>query len=155
MKFLDVPESGSIGSFLKFKDRESITLVVVGDPAIYTALWTNNRYEICEPDTPKATMRFRANVVFKERETGLLVSKIWEGPKRLYKQLKELNDEYDLDKIYVKVTRHGTGTDTEYSLLPAKEKRSKEADRSIATVELQNLNVQTIEREPIDEEVPF
>src|SRR4051812_20948959 len=160
MKFQEVPESGSGNgkNYLKFKDKESITLVVVGNPVTYHAVWQNNRYEICPPDTPKATMRFRANVVYKDREENRLVSKIWEGPKRLYKQLKDLNDEYDLDTIFVKVTRYGTGTDTEYNLLPAKEKRSKETDKSISTIQLQVLSVPETEPTALfdaDEEIPF
>lgn len=156
MKFEEIPENASSGkSFLKFKDKESITLVVVDNPITYHAIWANNRYEVVAPDTPKAALRFRVNVVFKDPESKQLVSKIWEGPKRLYKQLKELNDEYDLDTIFVKVTRHGSGTDTEYSLLPAREKRTEATDKAISSIPIQSLSVPEAILSFEDSEVPF
>lgn len=161
MQFPEIPNGGNGGgkNFLKLKDKESVTLALMGDPLVYFAKWNGSHYETCSPETPKAAMRFRFNVILKDKESGQLVSKIWEGPKKLFNQLKGLNDEYDLDTIFVKVTRYGAGTETEYAVLPAKEQRNEAVEKRLSAVPLQDLSIRQEENSlsPFDAEeaIPF
>lgn len=120
MKFpkLDAPASEGSGSnlFLKLKDGESVTGVFRGELYEFFSKWTGNKSIVTSSLDPEGKQRFRANIVVYE--DGQFRAKIWEFGRPVCAQLKDINDEYPLDKTKVKITRRGTGTDTTYMILP-------------------------------------
>lgn len=117
MKFKsDIPDGSSSKHFIKLKDKESITGIFRGEPFEFYTLWENGKSRIVPEGTPKAGFRFRINFVVKDGP--VYVPKIFENGPMIYKQLAELNDEYGLDSVVMKITRNGTGLDTTYSLFP-------------------------------------
>lgn len=137
MNFRSNPSTGSNANYLKLKDQESVVLALRGDPHEYYVTWENSKSTEVPEGTPKAQFRFRINVVMKEN--GAMVSKIWEQGATIYNQLKELHQEYDLEKTMLKVKRDGVGMDTAYSILPMRQELTPEQQKSIASVPLQDL----------------
>ena len=131
----ELPEGGGSKHFLKLKDKESVQGIFRGDLHEFYVLWENGKSREVMPGTPGAKFRFRINFVIKE-STGY-VAKIFEQGLVVYNQLRELHDEYELDKIVVKITRNGTGTDTTYSALPLlKQAITKETMKFLDTMPL-------------------
>lgn len=114
MKFTKRQESSGGGQdkFLKFKDGESKNLILRGEIFEFYMKWVNGKSQAAESNDPEAKVRFKINAV-----EGSAV-KIWEFPLTVYNQLASINEEYPLEKTVIKVTRHGTGTDTVYHVLP-------------------------------------
>lgn len=131
----DLPESGGSKNFLKLKDKESVSGIFMGDLHEFFVLWEGGKSRVVPEGTPEAKFRFRVNFVAKEG--AVYVPKIFEQGLTVYRQLAELNQEYGLDQIVVKVTRNGTGTDTTYSLLPLlKQTITKEVMAHLKALEL-------------------
>lgn len=118
MKFReDLPDGGGASDYLKLKDKESITGVFVGEMYEFFALWKDKKPLIVPEGTDGAKFRFKVNFVTKEDDN--YVAKIFEQGKIVYKQLLEINKEYPLETIAVKITRQGSGQmDTEYLFMP-------------------------------------
>lgn len=112
----ELPDSGGSKNFLKLKDKESVQGIFRGDLHEFYVLWENGKSREVMPGTPGAKFRFRINFVMKEG--AAYAAKIFEQGMIVYNSLRELHEEYELDKIVVKITRNGTGTDTTYSVLP-------------------------------------
>lgn len=110
------PEGRGSNLFLKIKDGESVIGVFRGEPLEFYSKWIGGKSQIALPDDPEAKKRYRLNFITKE--DGKFVPKIWEFGVFIYNQLADINDEYPLEKTKVKITRHGTGTDTTYMILP-------------------------------------
>jgi hypothetical protein len=92
------------------------------------------------------------------KEGAVYVPKIFEQGLMVYNQLRELNEEYGLDEIVVKITRNGTGTDTTYSILPLlKQAISKETLKYLESMELLPLETVSKDSAPAGDnpEVPF
>lgn len=102
--------------FLKLKDKETLTGTFQGDIYEFYSKWVNGKSVVTDENDQESSFRFRINFVYKEN--GTLCSKIFEGGATVYNMLKDLHSEYDLPKIFVKMTRNGVGTSTTYSLLP-------------------------------------
>lgn len=136
MKFRnDIPESGGSKHFLKLKDKESVSGIFLGELREFYIFWENGKSKEVPEGTPNSKFRFRVNFVVKEG--AVYVPKIFEQGLTVYRQLAELNEEYSLESIVVKVTRNGTGTDTAYSTLPLlKQQISKETAAHLASIEL-------------------
>ncbi len=136
MRFKDDVQDGS-GSkdYVKLKDQESITGVFMGDPYEFSSVWEDGQSRVVKAGTPDAKFRFKINFIVKDGST--FTPKIFENGAKVYRQLKELHDEYELDKILVKVTRNGSGTDTTYSILPLlKQTINKETAEYLSKLEL-------------------
>lgn len=161
MQFKSEPATeGGSGIFLRLKDKESVTGVFRGDLHEFSTLWKDGKSQVVPDGTPKASFRFRINFILSEN--GAMVSKIWEQGATNYHKLKELHDEYNLEKTYVKITRHGRGLDTEYSILPlVKQQVTPMIEKKIAAVGLQELKhedapqVMAPPSTDNDEEIPF
>lgn len=161
MKFNSSPSNGSGGNnFLKLKDGESATLILQGDIYEFYAVWQESRYVHVPAGTPKASFKFRVNAI--TLENGAFVAKILEGGANLYRDLKELNVEYDLETTKIKMTRSGSGTETRYTVMPlAKQPLSKEQLKQIVAVELQDLRHKDVAVDVVpadtdpDELIPF
>ena len=153
----ELPETGGSKNFLKLKDKESVQGIFRGDLHEFFVVWENGKSQEVGQDTPGAKFRFCVNFVVKEG-TGY-VAKLFEQGLTVYNQLRELHDEYELDKIVVKITRNGTGTDTTYSVMPLlKHAISKETMRFLDTMELLPLVQQKSNGVALNahgEEIPF
>ena len=122
MKFQkrDIPTGdGKGGLFLKFKDGESKVGVFRGEVFEFFQVWEGGKSQVVDPDHPMAKSRFRLN--FCTKEDGEMKVKIFEFGLTVYNQLAEISVDYDLEQTAVKITRRGTGTDTVYMIIPAKE----------------------------------
>lgn len=151
MKFRDKSTGGG-KNFLKLKAGESVRGVFRGDPYEFRQHWTANRGVKCEGAScelcksgDKSSFRFRLNLVIQEN--GALAAKVFEQGWTVYELLKALHEgDYDLEKHFMKITRHGTGTDTSYSIVPVPNGAvSKDTDKQIAAVKLADLSHQAAE----------
>jgi hypothetical protein len=137
----ELPEGGGSKNFLKLKDKESVQGIFRGDLHEFFVLWENGKSREVDAGFPGGKFRFRVNLVIKEGPS--YVAKIFEQGLTVYNQLRELHEEYELDKIVVKITRNGTGTDTTYSVLPLlKQAISKETFKFLDSMELLPLEQQ-------------
>jgi len=120
------PQSQGSSIYLKLVDMETVEGVFRGEINTFKQHWlstgrsqlcTGRGCQLCEEDAPK--FRFQINFIMKEN--GQLVAKIFENGLRVYNALKDLHESgYDLEKTKVKIRRNGTGKDTIYTILPAK-----------------------------------
>lgn len=150
----DLPESGGSKNFLKLKDKEHVSGIFMGELHEFFVQWEGGKSRVVPEGAPDAKFRFRVNFVAKEG--AVYVPKIFEQGLTVYRQLAELNEEYGLDQIVVKVTRNGTGTDTTYSLLPLlKQTITKEVMAHLKTIELLPLEAKPAVANGNSEEPPF
>lgn len=134
MKFReDLPDSGG-GSFLKLKDRESVTGVFLGDVHEFFTLWQDGKSMIVPEGTPKAAFRFRINFIVKSGDG--YAAKIFENGATVYRDLGALHEEYNLETVAVKLTRNGVGLETTYSLMPLLKTQINEAIRVTPLLQL-------------------
>jgi hypothetical protein len=113
-------------NFMKLKDGESVRGVFSGEPHEFKQHWENGRSSLCTgaqscpgcgPGKEPASFRFLLN--FITQENGAYVAKVWEQGWKVYKQLRALNEDYQLDKTVVKITRTGSKmNDTNYAVIP-------------------------------------
>lgn len=108
--------SGGVDKYLKFKDGESKSLWLTGEIFEFYMKWVGGKSEIVEPTDPLGKSRFRVNAGLIEE--GKPVMKVWEFSMPVYRALGAINEEYPLETIKVKVTRHGVDKNTEYNILP-------------------------------------
>ena len=137
MKFRDDLPEPDTGKFLKLKDGESVAGVFRGEPYIFYNKWVNGKTQLVEEGCPDGKMRFRLNFVVNE-PTGLVV-KIFENGRTVYDQLKEINDEYDLEKTIIKISRKGEKLETTYTILPLINKNVDSVLEKINNLELHSL----------------
>lgn len=91
------------GEFIRLGSGDSITVVFVGEPVIYT----NTRF-----DRPKRCVMINAYDVADEE------MKIWDTSTFTFRLLLDLREKYGLDRPYV-LSRTGSGPkDTRYTLMP-------------------------------------
>lgn len=120
-------DSGAMDSknYLRLKDKDSVKGLFVGEPYEFRKHWVGNKTAACSEDTLcahcaaglKSSFGFRVNFLIKENET--YVSKVFEQSWTTYEAMRNLNQEYDLEKHLVKISRSGSGpTDTAYSIIP-------------------------------------
>lgn len=129
MKFRDMPDQGSGqgGSFLKLKNKESATGVFLGEPYEFFQIWENGKTRVVTEGTPKASFRFRLNFIVKEGNG--YVAKIFENGPTVYRDLKAIHQEYNLEDTVVKITRHGEKLETTYTVMPVKGQVTPEVKR--------------------------
>lgn len=139
---------GSGGLFLKLKDGESKVGVFRGEIYEFHQVWENGKSKVVEPDVDGAKSRFRLNFVSKE--DGQYRSQIFEFGLMVYNQLAEIQDDYDLEKTGLKISRRGTGTDTTYIIIPSKEQPSASALKAIEAV---GLNILEHKHQPEEKKV--
>lgn len=162
MKFRDLTNAAT-KSLLRMKSGEAVKGIFRGDPTDYRQHWSNNRSYLCTGrDTcelckagEKSSFRFRINFVVNEN--GAYVAKVFEQGKAVYEALKTLHAEYGLDKNQMKITRIGSGTDTQYTILPvANGALTAEQEKAISAVKLIPLT-DSQPQEPAEEEedLPF
>lgn len=172
MKFPDVGGGSNGGPdkglFLKLKDGDKIRALFRGDPLIYRQHWIGGRSQLCTQKGDcelckggdKSKFRFRINVLVQQ--DGVWVAKVFEQGYGMFKDLKELHEgDYNLEETCLALSRSGSGTDTEYRLVPAKDNGGlKAADikrlHAIPLIELGERAAETAgEAADANEDVPF
>ena len=138
MEFKSRPKQASGGGdqFLKLIDGESVVGVFRGKIHTFYNKWVNGKSELASPDDPQAKCRHRVNVVIVVDNKP--VARVFEFSDPVYDQLAEINNEYPLESIKIKITRMGIDKNTRYSFIPlAKQPVNIKA---IEQVELHILN---------------
>lgn len=157
MRFKKIEESSGSQDFIKFKDKQSVVGIFVGEPYEFYSIFENKKQREVPEGTPGARFRFRLNFIVKDGPT--FTPKIFENSASVYRQLDELNAEYDdLSAIYVKITRNGVELETTYSILPSKTPPKKEELAHIKTLKLHDLrrsDNQSIAHNADGEDIPF
>lgn len=157
MKFAKDPKvSDGQGSdkFLKLQPNESASGLFQGDPLEFYVKWENKKATVVDDSVDGAQFRFRIN--FLVNENGAFVPKIFEQGARVYRQLKMLNEECDLEKTVVKILRTGEGMQTNYTIIPTlKTQLSAAVLKSISQVKLNDLSPAKKSEEKNSEGSPF
>lgn len=134
-----VEESGGTSLFLKLKDGEQVTGVFLGEPRTFYVKWVNGKPQAAKKGDEGASFRFRTNLVVKDGNQWL--PKILEQGVVVYRIVQQLrNTGYELSDTIIRLARAGTGTDTEYSLLPSPKKLTAEDVNALSSVKLNDLS---------------
>lgn len=163
MKFKDL-NAGSAKNYLRLKAGESVRGVFRGDIEDFRQHWVNNRSSICTGRDKcelckageKSSFRFRVN--FITQENGAYVAKTFEQGRAVYEALKALNADYPLESNLMKITRHGSGTDTTYGIVPAPNGQlTKDQDKAVSAVKHNEMSTSQAEEveEDVTEDAPF
>lgn len=142
MKFRDDIETGGPSNFVKFKDGESVSGILRGNPVEYYELWDNNKNKTVVPaGTPGARFKFKINMIVKDGTS--YVAKVLDKGAQIYSQLRTLHEEWgdDLENTVITIRCEGSGIDTEYSVMvaPPKQQVTKESLDFINAMELNDL----------------
>jgi hypothetical protein len=127
---MNFPDWGTgIGKhLLKLNDGQSVLGIFRGMPERFYQHWKGGRSIICQgpekcslcrskdPDDQKASGRFRINVLIQEN--GQWVAKVFENGRDVFNALKAINEDCPLERIRVRISRNGTGKNTQYSIMP-------------------------------------
>lgn len=146
-------EKGSSDIWIKLKDGDSVTGVCRGDIVQGYEKWdgSKNRSEPCEPGTDGARFRFKVNFVLKDPAQGESPVKILNLGGSVYDALHDFAaGGYGMSQTWFKITRHGSGLDTSYSVLPLPESKLTEAEEAaVSDLPLHSLEPQA------DDDIPF
>lgn len=160
MKFTkrELPKHEGNGSsnYLKVEDGKSIQGVFRGEVHEFYQSWPQGGQKmIFDVPTAGASARFKINFVCQD--DGKLQAKVWEFGVSVYNQLAELSENFDLEKTKVKITRRGTGKNTQWMIIPLGPAEAKGL-KLIEAVPLNVLNGQQSapsQENKADEEPPF
>lgn len=160
MKFKDLTSS-SPKNFLSLKNAgDTVRGVFRGEIVDFRSHWVSGASErsvICHgrntcalcKDGHKSGFRFRVNFVIQEN--GAYVAKTYENGKTVYENLAALDADYALEKNMMKITRHGSGKETTYAIVPVPNGALTPAqEKAISAVELNDLAI----TKPLDQEEP-
>ncbi len=151
MKFNRTISSGGDGTFLKLEEGKPVVGCIRGDVKDLFVVWQNKKPEYVDEGTEGAKFRFRVNIAVKV--DGGFDMKILEGGAQIYGQLKDLEEDYDLESYFIKIKRTGSGMDTEYSVLPMpKGDVTKEDMKIIEKIKMHDLSPKTKQD---DDQIPF
>jgi len=124
---LDDWSSGIGKHLLKVEDGKTVTGVFRGGLVKFYQHWKNGKSIICPgretcslcnstaEEDRKATGRFRINFIVKNNGAPL-EAKIFEGGKRVYEQIKLINNDVPLETAWVRISRIGTKTNTQWTI---------------------------------------
>jgi predicted DNA binding protein len=137
-KMVLAPKSeGGNNLFLKIQDGKSVNAVLRGEIYQFYSRWVDNRSEVVTADAEGARKRFRVNAIVEE--DGRLVAKIWEFVTSVYVDLAALNEDYPIETTKVKISRRGTGKETNYQVIPVPPKEQL-TERQLKQLESVPLN---------------
>ncbi len=103
------------GSFLRIDG--SVEGVAFGEPFIYYQKKEDGKFVVVPESDPTGKFKFMINFIL--RENGAMVAKILDGGVMVFKALQSLRKAgYNLERTAVRITKTGSGLDTEYSVLP-------------------------------------
>jgi hypothetical protein len=109
----------------------------------------------------RATGRFRVNFLTSDDGGKTFQAFIFEGGKRVYDQLKAINEDAPLEKMKVKISKIGKGKDTQTSIQPlagAAGLIDEATEKKLREVKLHSLVAAETEEddaESADGDVPF
>ncbi len=120
MKFTRVgnqSDGASGGAFLKLDTGESVNAVLKGELYTFWQVWPQGgtKQVFTEP-TAGAQMRFKINAIVYE--DGGFTAKVWEFPAATNDMLFELQQEVDLEKTKLKISRTGQGKKKMWMVIP-------------------------------------
>lgn len=151
--------SGTSEFILRLKDGDKVKLLLRGKIEIFKVKWNGTYYEVLTPEAAKAAgkeakFRFRVNAV-TETEGKYSVGILEQGY-GLYKNLAIMNDDYPLEKNWMRLSRRGSGpTDTEYHIVPAPGGVvTPEEDAKLSKLKLHDLTTRAEVKEEEAEDVP-
>jgi hypothetical protein len=147
--FLDLKKAGAIqrgvfaGEVFKFKQHWSQTqkkgTICPGFEKCETCAKVTD--EMSDEEKKKYWPSFRFRVNFIINENGAYTAKIFEQGATVYDTIVPLGQDYDLRKHLFKITRHGSGKDTTYSIVPVPNGQlDAEKLKQISEVTLQSLD---------------
>lgn len=130
-------EGISAANYLKIGDGQSVTGVPRGEVFEFFQKWPQGgQKEVFLVPTSGATPRYKINVVV--HEDGKFAAKVFEFGTSVYNQFAEIADNFDMEKTKIKISRKGSGKNTEWFILPLGAVEPK-ALKSIALVELNSF----------------
>lgn len=138
--------------FLKINDGESVTGVLRGEVYEFSIKWVDGKPVKSSKNAPTAKPHFRVNFILSEGEH--FVPKVWEFGIIVNNKLADVSAlladvDRDITQTKIKITRHGIGLDTEYSISPlAREPLSKNQLEHIKALKLNLLNLEDQKEEP-------
>lgn len=110
-------DGGNGGAFLKLDTGESVNAILRGEPYKYYQIWPQGgTKQVFSEPTAGAQMRFKVNVIV--HEDGQFVAKIWDFPAMTSNMLYEIQQEVDLEKTKLKLSRTGTGKKKAWMIIP-------------------------------------
>lgn len=130
---MELPEwSSGIGKhLLKIEEGKAVVGNFRGKVERFYQHWQGGRSSVCpgrevcslcqstDENVRKASGKFRMNFVMRDNpadKNSALVARIFEGGKRVYEQLLQLNKDMPLEKGWVRISRTGKGQNTQYML---------------------------------------
>jgi hypothetical protein len=179
---MELPEwSNGIGKHIvKIEDGKNVVGNIRGNIVRFYQHWINGRSAICkgredcsfcqsdDEKVRKATGKFRVNLVMREDPTNAkspLIARVFEGGKRVYDQLLQLNKDMPIEKAWIRISRTGKGQQTQYILQFVAGENGlvkPTQEKEILTVPLHDLRLdepeeddQTDSNEEAAEKLPF
>lgn len=131
-------QSGS-DKFLKLQDGEPRTLCLQGEIYEFYVKWVNKKPIIVNENDPEGNLRFKVNAIVYE--DGVFRAKIWEFPLTVYNQLADINSEYPLESIKIKVTRQGIAPNVNYHILPLLSEKDRLTPALLEKIKAVELNL--------------
>jgi len=154
MKFDKNPQADG-GKFLKLKDGDAVLGILRGEVRDFYQTWTDKVSTIVAEGTPKSKFRFRVNFVTMDNE-GNLEPKILEQGPAMYKTLKELSQDYELENTVIKIKRTGSSIhDTEYAIFPLPKAPSDKTMKALETLQLLSLEDEGLAAPSLVDDIPF
>jgi len=154
MKFDKNPQADG-GKFLKLKDGDAVLGILRGEVRDFYQTWTDKVSTIVAEGTAKSKFRFRVNFVIMDNE-GNLEPKILEQGSTLYKILKELSQDYELETTVVKIKRSGSAiNDTAYSVIPLQKAPSDKTMKALESLQLLSLEDEGQVTPSLVDDIPF
>jgi hypothetical protein len=138
MKFKKIESAGGgerSNKFIHLKDGESVKGVCRGEVYEFFVKWIDGKAHVVQSDAPGARSKFRVNLIVSENNQ--MVAKIYEFGSSVSNQFYHLQEDYDLSKTFVKISRKGSQmNDTEYMVIPLP---GTPDEKALAKVELNVL----------------
>lgn len=135
------------GLFFKLKDGESKIAVLRGEFFEHYVKWFNGKSQEANPNDPESKSRFKVNIVLFE--SGPPKALIWDMNITTYNSLVSVNEEYPLETTKIKITRHGSGTDTTYSIVALDPRKHALTESSLKQLSEVKLNILNAKAKPI------
>ena len=127
------------GMFVKLASGESVKGVLRGRINEFYSVFEDGKSNVVSKEDG-GKFRFRVNFVVENE--GDFTPKVLEQGATVYKQLRTISSDYDLEHTLIKITRNGEGTSTTYSVLPMPKPLAGEQLKKLDAVTLHELEVE-------------
>lgn len=138
-------------NYLRLNGGESIIFIPRGEILEFTVEWINKKPVY---DTPNGKIRYKFNVLINNN--SVLTPKIFEFGTQIYDALVSIKEDLkeeglDLDTTRIKVTRRGTGLDTDYSVVALGQADARTL-KTMADIPLLTLGTKAKQTESTDDD---